>query len=73
MMDHQMLLNAGEVAALLSLNKKTFYQFLKSSEGGSFPKPIQFGPRLSRWKSGEVKAWVDSQTAGDHAAPVAGE
>ncbi len=62
-MDHQILLNAGEVATLLSLNKKTFYQFLKSGDGASFPKPIQFGPRLNRWKAEEVKAWVDGRTA----------
>jgi predicted DNA-binding transcriptional regulator AlpA len=62
-MKDQLLLDAAQVAEMLSLNKKTFYHFLKSEAGGSFPKPIKFGERLSRWKASEVEEWVSGRTS----------
>ena len=60
-MKDQLLIDAAQVAEMLSLNKKTFYHFLKSEAGQSFPKPINFGDRLSRWSPSEVKDWVDAR------------
>jgi len=59
-MNKQLLLDAAEVAEMLSLNKKTLYHFLKSPAGQTFPKPIKFGERLSRWNKKEVEDWVNS-------------
>lgn len=59
-MNDQLLLDAAEVATMLSLNKKTFYQFLKSKAGENFPKPIKFGERLNRWKKQEIEEWVNA-------------
>lgn len=61
-MKDQLLLDATQVAEMLSLNKKTFYHLLKTAAMETFPKPIKFGERLSRWKREEVEAWVSSQT-----------
>jgi predicted DNA-binding transcriptional regulator AlpA len=63
LMNDQILLDASEVAAMLSLNKKTFYHFLKSKAGMTFPKPIKFGERLNRWKRQEVEEWVNERAS----------
>lgn len=64
-MNTQLLLDATEVAEMLSLNKKTFYHFLKSKGGETFPKPIKFGERLSRWNRKEVEDWVNEMASGE--------
>lgn len=61
-MKDQLLLDAAQVAEMLSLNKKTFYHLLKTAAMDTFPKPLKFGERLSRWNRSEVEAWVASQT-----------
>lgn len=62
-MKDQLLLDAAQVAEMLSLNRKTFYHLLKTDAMDTFPKPIKFGERLSRWKKDEVEAWVSRRTA----------
>lgn len=60
-MKDQLLLDAAQVAEMLSLNKKTFYHLLKQDEMADFPRPIKFGERLSRWKKNEVEEWVNAR------------
>lgn len=60
-MNDQLLLDAAQVAEMLSLNKKTFYHLLKTEAMDTFPKPIKFGERLSRWRKEEVEAWVNAK------------
>lgn len=60
-MNDQLLLDAAQVAEMLSLNKKTFYHLLKTEAMETFPKPIKFGERLSRWRKEEVEAWVNAK------------
>jgi len=62
-MKDQLLLDAAQVAEMLSLNKKTFYHLLKTEAMETFPKPIQFSERLNRWKKEEVEAWVNERAA----------
>ena len=62
-MNDQLLLDAAQVADMLSLNKKTFYHLVKTEAMDTFPKPIKFGERLSRWRKEEVEAWVTSRAA----------
>lgn len=62
-MNDQLLLDAAQVADMLSLNKKTFYHLVKTEAMDTFPKPIKFGERLSRWRKEEVEAWVASRAA----------
>lgn len=62
-MNDPILIDATEVASMLSLNKKTFYHLLKKDVMADFPKPILFGERLSRWRKDEVEAWVNGRNA----------
>lgn len=62
-MNDPLLLDAAQVAEMLSLNKKTFYHLVKTEAMDTFPKPIKFGERLSRWRKEEVEAWVASRAA----------
>lgn len=61
-MKDQLLLDAAQVAEMLSLNKKTFYHLMKTGAMETFPKPIKFGERLNRWKRDEVESWVSQKT-----------
>lgn len=65
-MNENILINSDEVAGMLRLGKRSFYNFLKSEEAGAFPKAIKFGPRLSRWRKREVEEWL----SGDHKADL---
>lgn len=62
-MNDQLLLDAAQVAEMLSLNKKTFYHLVKTEAMDTFPKPIKFGERLSRWRKEEVEAWVSARSS----------
>ena len=36
---------------------------------GTFPKPVKLSERVTAWKTSEVQAWIDQQSAaGDKAA-----
>jgi predicted DNA-binding transcriptional regulator AlpA len=61
-MKDQLLLDAAQVAEMLSLNKKTFYHLLKTEAMKTFPNPIQFSERLNRGKKEEVEAGVNART-----------
>ena len=41
------------VAALFSVSRSTIWRWAK---GGALPKPIPVGPRLTRWRLGDVRA-----------------
>lgn len=30
---------------------------------GEFPKPIKLGPKITAWKAGDVRAWINAQAA----------
>lgn len=62
-MNDPLLLDAAQVAEMLSLNKKTFYHLLKTEAMETFPKPIKFGERLSRWRKSEVEEWINAGAA----------
>lgn len=57
----KLLLEANDIAHMLSIHQKTVYALIKSDE--TFPKPITFGPRMRRWKLEDVKAWIDSKSS----------
>jgi predicted DNA-binding transcriptional regulator AlpA len=63
-MNENILIDSDEVAGMLRLGKRSFYNFLKTEEAEAFPKAIKFGPRLSRWRKREVEEWL----SGDHKA-----
>ena len=48
------------VPAPLPFSANTLWRKVKA---GEFPQPVKLGPRITAWKAGEVRAWIDSQTA----------
>ncbi len=56
------LLRLSTVEAITGLGKSTIYARLKANDG-SFPKPIRLGTRCTRFKAGEITAWLAAQAA----------
>ena len=56
------LLRLSTVEAITGLGKSTIYAMLKADDG-SFPKPIRLGRRCTRFKAGEITAWLAAQSA----------
>lgn len=44
----------------LPFSPATFWRKVKE---GTFPKPVKLGARITAWKVGEVRAWIDAQAA----------
>ena len=57
-MSTKSLIDAKEVASMLSLNIKTFYRFVKENQDDTFPKPIIFGKKLMRWNIEDISRWI---------------
>ena len=56
------LLRFSTVEAITGLSKSTIYARLKT-DNGSFPKPIRLGLRCTRFKAGDITAWLAAQSA----------
>jgi prophage regulatory protein len=56
------LLRLSTVEAITGLGKSTIYAKLKANDG-SFPKPIKLGARCTRFRAGDVQAWLAAQSA----------
>lgn len=52
------LLRLATVQAVVGLSKTTIYTLVARRE---FPQPIRLGIRCTRWRSGEVAAWLQGQ------------
>ena len=52
------LLTLPTVQALTGLGKSTIYE---KSGAGLFPQPVRLGSRCTRWKAGDVQAWLRAQ------------
>jgi len=48
-----------------TLSRGSVYRFVND---GSFPQPIQLGPKLQAWWEDEVDAWLESRPRGLHSA-----
>jgi len=51
------LLKLPEVLALARLSKGSVYRGVAA---GTFPAPVRIGARSIAWRSGDVRAWIDS-------------
>lgn len=49
------MLDLKEVMARLSVKKSTVYAWVKK---GIFPRPVQIGPKASRWEEAAVEAHI---------------
>ena len=54
------LLQVMTVAALVGSGKSTLYSMVRA---GKFPAPIKRGLRCTRWRAGDVMAWLKAQAA----------
>lgn len=52
------LLRLATVEAITGLSRSTIYAKLKAHE---FVEPIRLGVRCTRWKAGDVQAWLAAQ------------
>lgn len=59
------ILRRPEVEARTGLSRSTIY--LKVAQG-SFPKPINLGPRAVGWLAAEVDAWLQQQVTASRPA-----
>lgn len=53
-------LQAATVAALTGRGKSTLYSMVRA---GTFPAPVKHGQRCTRWRAGDVTAWLKAQAA----------
>lgn len=49
-----------ETPAPLPFSAPTLWRKVKA---GTFPKPIKLSERVTAWKVGDVRAWIEAQTA----------
>ena len=54
------LLRLRTVEAITGLSRSTIYAKLKANNG-SFPKPLRLGARCTRFRAGDVQAWLAAQ------------
>lgn len=53
------LLKVQTISAVAGMSSATIYRKVAS---GDFPAPVRLGARCTRWKSGDVQAWLAAQT-----------
>jgi prophage regulatory protein len=52
------LLRLPQVRVRTGLSRSTIYQYISA---GTFPKPVQLGPRAVAWIESEVAAWIHAR------------
>ena len=60
-MQHTTLLNIRDVADRLRVQRGTIYRLL--SRDATFPKPVYIAPKVPRWRSDELAAYIDRMSA----------
>lgn len=55
------LLKIQTVVAVTGLSTASVYRKVKGGDEGSFPQPIRLGARCTRFRAGDVKAWLAKQ------------
>ena len=58
------LLKVQTVCAVVGMSTSSIFRKLAA---GQFPAPVRLGTRCTRWKAGDVRAWLAAQ--GPQAAP----
>ncbi|WP_411970151.1 helix-turn-helix transcriptional regulator [Paucibacter sp. Y2R2-4] len=51
----------ASVVEFTGFSRATIYRYIKE---GQFPSPCKIGQWASRWKAGEVRAWLEAQKGG---------
>jgi|TARA_R110000782_G_scaffold154803_1_gene247104 predicted DNA-binding transcriptional regulator AlpA len=50
------LLNEKQVSDVVGFKKRKLYQMIDLD---LFPRPVEFGSRMRRWKKSEIQKWVE--------------
>jgi len=53
-------LDIGDVCAAACMSASWIHEEVRT---GRFPQPMRFGPRCSRWRSADVRAWLVTRAA----------
>lgn len=51
------LLRLADVSAQVGLSRSTIY---KRMDEGTFPRPVDLGPNVVRWRSTDIVSWINS-------------
>jgi prophage regulatory protein len=51
------LIRLPKLIDIVGLKRPTIYKAMKA---GTFPKPVNIGPRAVAWRSDEIEAWVEA-------------
>lgn len=54
------LLQTARLCAHLGVNSSTIWRWIRER---NFPKPLEVGSKVRMWKTMEVEAWLNSQSA----------
>lgn len=54
------LLDISDVCAAARMSASWVHEEVRA---GRFPQPLRFGPRCTRWRSGDVRAWLVARAA----------
>lgn len=52
-------LTVAQVCTMLNCSKATVWRWTST---GHFPPPVKLGPNTTRWRAGEVEAWLAERT-----------
>lgn len=58
--EHPLLLTARELAVLLRISARQVWRLARDDR--SFPKPVRLGRRITRFRRGEVVAFIDARS-----------
>ena len=59
-MSETRLLPVPEVVARTGISRPQIYKLMAR---GTFPRPLDLGGRVRRWRSDELDAWIEARTA----------
>lgn len=65
--NQERLIRAKQVFSLVGLPKSSVYARIKE---GTFPSPVNLGPRAVAWIESEVRAWIDARIAESRGAVI---
>ena len=58
--DSRMLLTLTEAAESVGYSPDTLRRATKATDPSKFPPPLKRGTRTTRWRSGDISAWLKS-------------
>lgn len=54
------LVDLNGLSEILNISTRTIRRIIKDDH--SFPQPIKFGERMTRWRYSDIMSWIESKT-----------